>query len=81
MEINLINGKFNPVDASNLISELIQVKIVFFENKINSSSSEEEIKMREACIKELQSNLSEFKHLISTGKLNSVNVTCDLTIS
>jgi hypothetical protein len=81
MEIKLINGKFNGVDASVLISEIIRVKIAFLENKINAKSSEEEIKMRESHIKELQTNLSEFKKSITKSDLKAINLSCNLTIS
>ena len=81
MEINVINGKFDDKDASNLISEIINVKIAFLEDKINASSSEEEIKMRETRIKELQTNLAEIKKSISNGDLNSVNLSCNLILS
>jgi hypothetical protein len=59
MNIPLIQGQFNAKDATDLITQLIHVKIKFHEGKINHASSEEDIKMREQRIKQLQKDLYE----------------------
>lgn len=61
MNIQLLHGQFSKKDAINLISKLITVKIRFHEEKIPSSQSEEDIKMRENRIKQLQKELYEAK--------------------
>ncbi|OYU95208.1 MAG: hypothetical protein CFE21_12955 [Bacteroidetes bacterium B1(2017)] len=58
MNIHLIQGEFSSSDALELITELIHVKIKFHENKINTLSSEEDIKSRETKIKMLQNELA-----------------------
>lgn len=68
MNIQLIKGHFDPKYAMDLITELIHVKIRFLENKINHASSEEEIKMRESRIKQLQKDLYEIRHEVLTKK-------------
>ena len=56
MDIQLIKGEFNPNDALELITKMIEVKIKFHESKINTIHQEEDIKIREKKIKNLQSN-------------------------
>ena len=59
MKSQLILGSFNTIDASEIISQMIQVKIKFHENKIDVAATEEDIKFREAKIKRLQNTLVE----------------------
>ncbi|MFN5418020.1 MAG: hypothetical protein ACK5B9_13255 [Flavobacteriia bacterium] len=81
MEINLINGMFDGKDAVDLISEMVKVKILFLENKINATSSEEEIKMREKRIKQLQNDLKILKEEIATNSSKAKEMLCTLTIN
>lgn len=62
MEIQLIKGKFQKNDAIEIIHRFIHVKIQYHENKIGKSDNEEDIKMRETRIKELQNELSTLKN-------------------
>lgn len=64
MNIELINGQFNINDAIELITKMIQLKVKYHENKIDNSTSEEDIKFREAKIKNLQNQLFEFRKSI-----------------
>ena len=57
MIIQLLQGHFSKKDAIDLITKLITVKIRFHEDKMPSSHSEEDIKMREKRIKQLQKEL------------------------
>lgn len=59
MNIHLIQGQFNANDAVDIITQMTQIKIKFQEGKIQHSINEEDIKMREPRIKQLQRNLSE----------------------
>lgn len=68
MEMQLIQGQFKAADAIEIVTQLIHVKVKYHENKINSSSSEEEIKFRESKIKRLQEELVEFRNY--TGRKN-----------
>lgn len=61
MQLQLVHGQFSQHEAISLISQLIHVKIKFLESKINNLSSEEDIKMRETRIKQLQKDLFEAK--------------------
>jgi len=63
--LSLIQGKFTASEAVDIISNLVQVKIKFHENKITNTSNEEDIKGQETRIKELQNGLSEIKKFIS----------------
>jgi hypothetical protein len=59
MELHLIDGQFSATDAIAIITQLIEVKIKYQENKIKSSHNEEDIKMREHKIKTLQKELAD----------------------
>lgn len=59
--IPLIQGQFSRQEALELITKLIAVKIRFHEDKIRDSLQEEDIKMRETRIKQLQKELYELR--------------------
>lgn len=61
MSIQLIDGQFTGGETMELITQMIQVKIKFHERKIHSSSSEEDIKMREMKIRNLHKELYNIK--------------------
>ena len=70
MNIQLIQGQFNAKDAIDTITQMIHVKVKYHENRINSSSNEEDIKMRETKIKRLQKELYEARNYIElAGKV------------
>ena len=73
MNIQLIEGAFNPNDAIELIAQMINIKIKYHENKINSQSNEEDFKTREAKIRQLQKELFELRKAINL-KTNRVKV-------
>lgn len=66
MNVQLIQGEFNTNDALELITQMVQIKIKYHENKINSQSSEEDIKTRETKIKRLQKELYELRESINS---------------
>lgn len=68
MNLQLIQGEFNANDAISILSQMIQVKLKYHENKISSTSNEEDIKYREEKIKRLQNELSEIRNNILTNK-------------
>ncbi len=70
MNIQLIKGKFTPQEAIDIITQMINVKIKFQENKIANSDGEEAIKMREKRIKDLQQDLSNAREYIDNHKEN-----------
>lgn len=72
MELQLIKGHFTPQDAVDLITRIIDVKIKYHEGKITSESSEEDIKMRERRIKQLQNELFDVRQQMGnkTGKIS-----------
>jgi hypothetical protein len=77
MNIQLIEGEFNPSDALDIITQMIHVKIKYHENKISHLSNEEDIKTREAKIKRLQKELFELRNEILS---ESGTVKLDATI-
>lgn len=67
MKIELIQGEFNSSDTLELLSQMIQIKIKYHENKILSNSSEEDIKWRESKIKRLQNKLQEIRNYVKSN--------------
>ncbi len=61
MQMNLIQGQFEKNDALHLITQFVHAKISYHEDKIAQSANEEDIKMRENRIKELQRDLYELR--------------------
>ena len=73
MNLQLIKGSFKSPEAVEILSQLVNVKIKFHESKIENSQNEEDIKMREKRIKQLQQEFYETKQaILSKGK------TCEL---
>jgi di/tripeptidase len=73
MNITLIQGEFNAKDAIEIITQMLQIKIKYHEDKIGAHSNEEDIKTREAKIKRLQHDLSELRKTINS-RGNQVNI-------
>lgn len=57
--LQLLKGTFTKQEAINLITQMIAVKIKFHENSILKTDNEEDIKMREGRIRQLQKELYE----------------------
>ncbi|WDF56165.1 hypothetical protein [Mucilaginibacter sp. KACC 22063] len=76
MNIQLIKGSFEAKDASELLNQLFKNKIQFHENKISDTLNEEDIKMRERRIIELQNErnnaLQQIKQLKHAVTLDAV---------
>ena len=70
MNIQLIQGEFNPGDALELISKMIEQKIKYQENRISKYSSEEDIKYRESKIRYLQNELFELSNYLHSSNKN-----------
>jgi hypothetical protein len=80
MTIQLIKGFFNVSDTIDIITYMIHVKIKFHENKINITSSEEDIKVYERRIKELQKDLFLIRKQIEAIGPN-VSIQSDIVIT
>lgn len=76
MTIQLLQGHFTPQEATDIITKMVQIKIKFQEDKINSGSNEEDIKMREKRIKQLQNELFEVRNYIKEKKTNIALESC-----
>lgn len=72
MDIQLIKGEFIATDALDLITKMIHIKIRYHEDKILKENNEEDIKMRERKIKQLQKDLYEARNKIekNNSKIN-----------
>ncbi|HRD38025.1 MAG TPA: hypothetical protein PLC65_05295 [Bacteroidia bacterium] len=79
MKINLLNGNFSRKESLDLITKMIHVKVKFHEDKIASAENEEDIKMRETRIRQLQKDLYEVRNLIESSKGN-INLTGEINL-
>ena len=80
MKISLLKGSFSPKEIEKLITELIQVKIKFHEEKIQSSDEEETMKMRENRIIKLQNDLKELRAFLNNTD-SLINVDAEIMLS
>lgn len=64
IQLQLIKGRFDKAEAFDLISQMVNIKIKYHEEKIRVAEKEEDIKMRENRIKQLQRELHEFKNRV-----------------
>jgi hypothetical protein len=70
MKLQLLQGSFSPEESLRLLSQMVQLKIKYQEDKIQQDAAEEDIKWRETKIKKLQHELAELKALIQNSKNN-----------
>jgi hypothetical protein len=80
MDIQLIKGEFIATDALDLITKMIHIKIKYHEDKIQNENNEEDIKMREKIIKQLQKDLYEARNKIEKNK-NKINITGQISFN
>lgn len=64
MSFDLMKGTYSSAEAIELLTELTRVKIRFHERKIENSLNEEDVKMREKRISELQHHLSKIRNTL-----------------
>ncbi len=80
MHIQLLQGRFSKQDALDLIAQMIQTKISFHEKKIGLSHNEEDIKMRESRIKQLQNSLADVRRQLK-GSDEAISLHAQIEIS
>jgi hypothetical protein len=61
MNITILQGHFPASDTMDLLTQFIHVKIKYHERKIEHLDNEEDIKMREKRIQQLQKELHELR--------------------
>ncbi len=61
MNIELMNGTYPRNEGVDLVLRMIEVKIKYHEQKITRVDNEEDIKMRELRIKQLQNEASRLR--------------------
>ena len=79
MKAQLISGTFEKSDAIDLVTKMVNAKVKFHENKVKSTSTEEDVKMREAKIKNLQNELYEIRNYIENQY--EVTINCEITLN
>ena len=75
MDLQLLKGTYTKQEALGLLAKLIDVKIKFQEEKIKNTDNEEDVKMRETRIKELQKNLYEARVYIERLNVSELPLT------
>jgi|JI10StandDraft_1071094.scaffolds.fasta_scaffold1377590_2 hypothetical protein len=79
MNIQLIDGEFNPKEALELVTQMIHQKIKYHESKILNQPNEDLIKESEANIRRLQKQLYECSNeLKSKSKEVIINATINI---
>ena len=79
MQLELIKGTFSEMEALDILTQMIQVKIKFHESKIAQHSSEEDIKYRESRLKHLQHELAAIRNaLLQQNEPLQINATIHL---
>jgi hypothetical protein len=81
MNIQLIEGRFSKTDALDIINNMFQVKIKYHESKIANSTTEEDLKNREAKIKSLQDSLAAAREKIAANNNNWVELNTTIYIA
>jgi hypothetical protein len=69
MNLQLFQGHFNQQEAVELITAMIEVKIKYHERKISVGNMEEDVKMREKRITQLQNELRGVREYIEEGNV------------
>lgn len=81
MKLTVLKGSYRKEDLEDLITKMIHIKIRFHEDKINSSAGEEEIKMREKRIIELQKDLYNLKKFVKSIDEELINADAEIRVS
>ncbi len=81
MKFQLIDGLYNTREALELLGDLVRVKMAYLENRIHASLSEEDIKLVENRIKQLQRGWSELQEQVRSSGLScrlesSIEIAC-----
>ena len=69
MEIQLMQGVFNSNDAIEFITKMIQINLKYYEDNIKNDNNEEDIKIREVKIKNLQKELYQLRQKLNSKKI------------
>ena len=80
MKLSLLKGSFSKHEIESLVTELVQVKIKFHEEKIRNSDDEETIKMRENRIIKLQNELKELRSFLRNSD-SMINAETDIILT
>ncbi|MFN8347742.1 MAG: hypothetical protein U0X91_22245 [Spirosomataceae bacterium] len=73
MDIQILKGHFSSSEAIAILAQMVQIKVRFHESRIEKSQNEEDIKMREARIKQLQRDFFEAKQRLLKQKSAELN--------
>jgi hypothetical protein len=68
MKLNWMNDCFSPAEMEVLCADMVEANIRFQSSRISKDASEEDIKMRERRIKDLQANLADLRTALKNAK-------------
>lgn len=81
MNIELINGTYPPNEGLDLILKMIDVKIRYHEQKIDLLDNEEDMKMREQRIKQLQNEATRIRAQFKTSPKSPLKMSASIQLS
>lgn len=81
MNIELIKGTYPMSEGLELILRMIDLKIRYHESKINRLDNEEDIKMREQRIKELQNEASRVRTQFRASPDSSIKMNASIQLN
>jgi hypothetical protein len=81
MKLQLIKGQFDAQDALDMLTTMTQIKVRYHERQIKAADSEEDIKLREKRIKDLQRDLQETRQYIAQHGQNGIRLLADVMVS
>lgn len=77
--LKLVYGRFDKLQAEQLITNLVDVKIEFHRDKINSLQNEEDIKSSEKRIIELQKYRHELLQSVRSSN-GMIDISADISL-
>ncbi|MCE2495129.1 MAG: hypothetical protein J4F31_00850 [Flavobacteriales bacterium] len=81
MEIQLIKGRYSQSDALELVKCLVDCKIRFLEETISTELAEEDMKMRERRIVELQNQLNALRSAAKEHGAQRLSLSADIQLN
>jgi len=81
MNIELIKGTYPINEGLDLILKMIEVKIRYHEQKIDLLDNEEDMKMREQRIKQLQNDAMRIRTQFKTSAESALKMSASIQLS
>lgn len=80
MDLSILKGSFTPKELEEIVTQMIHIKIRYHEGKIDREAGEEDIKMREKRIIELQRDLFNLRKKLVQWRDSRIHAEAELRI-